>query len=156
MQKQGAECGKCRECGKCSLWFRRVSYFSILGYVREDSGECYQIFWRTFMKILGNGWKDSGELIKSTLYLKKANAEAWSVFAMSNETIERSNNMIRYFHFFWNSNWKEIARPWEKRKKEKLKTNTNRRRKWIKEIKVFLYSCWKEVTVTHHNCFKIW
>ena len=73
-------------------------------------------------------------------FTKKANAklisEAWSIFAISNETIERSNKMIWYFHFFWNSNRKEITRPWEKAKKEKLKAKTNRRRKWIREIKV--------------------
>ena len=111
------------------------------GNVQEDSGECYQRFWGMLSKILGNVQEDSGEcserfrrmfrkipgnafnfkLIKATFYLKKRNAklisEAWSIFAISNETIERSNKMIWYFHFFWNSNWKEIARPLEKAKK---------------------------------------
>ena len=78
------------------------------------------------------------KLIKATFYLKKANAklisEAWSIFAISNETMERSNKTIWYFHFFWNSNWKEIARPSEKAKKEKLKTKQtegeNESKKW--------------------------
>ena len=70
-------------------------------------------------------------------------SEAWSIFAISNEKIQKSNKMIWYFHSFWNSDWKEIARPSAKTKKGKLKTKTNRRRKWIKEIKVILHSCWK-------------
>ena len=65
--------------------------------------------------------------------------ETWSIFAISNETIEISNKIIWHFHFWhflWNSNWKEIARPWQKAKKEKLKTKTNGRGKRIKEMKV--------------------
>ena len=120
--------------------------------VPGDSGECYRRLWECsrryhgmFKKIAGNAF--NFKLIKTTFYLKKANAkaisEAWFIFAISNKTIERSNKMIWYFHFLWNSNWKEITRPWEKTKQEKLKTKTNKRRKWIKEIKVILYSCWK-------------
>ena len=79
----------------------------IPGNVPEDSWECYEMFG----KILGNAF--NFKLIKATFYLKKANAklisEAWYFFAILNETIERSNKMIR----------KEIARPWEKAKKEK-------------------------------------
>ena len=86
-----------------------------------------------FKKIPGNAFNFKS--IKTTFYLNKANvkliSEAWSIFAISNKTIERSNKIIWYFYFFWNSNWKEIARPWEKAKKETLKTKTNRRRKWI-------------------------
>ena len=151
--------------GECLRRFRRM-FGKILGNVQENSGEYSRIFRGMLTKIPGNANKDSGEcsrkfrvmfrkiagnafnskLIKTTFYLEKANAklisEAWSIFTISNETIERSNKMIWYFHFFSNSNWKEIGRTWEKAKKEKLK-KPNRRRKWIKEIKVILYSCWK-------------
>ena len=51
------------------------------------------VFPGMFRKIAGNAFYF--ELIKITFYLKKANAklisEAWSIFAIPDETIERSN-----------------------------------------------------------------
>ena len=81
-----------------------------------------------FKKIPGNAF--NFKLIKATFYFKKANvklfSEAWPFFALSNETIERSNKIIWYFYFFWNLNRKEIATTIGKSKKYKgkLKTKT--------------------------------
>ena len=70
----------------------------IPGNVPEDSGECYQRFWGMFQKIPWNVPEDSGECsrrfqemfkkipgnafnfkaIKTTFYLKKANAKSIS------------------------------------------------------------------------------
>ena len=115
-----------------------VMLWKIRGNAIKDSGECSRRFRGMFKKIAGNVFNFN--LIKTTFYLKKQMLSKFRrreiIFATSNETIKRSNKMVWYFHLFWNSNWKEIARPWEKTKKEKLKTKTNRRRKWIKEIKV--------------------
>ena len=131
--------------GECSKRFRGM-LSKAPGNSIKDSGECSRRFRKCserFRGMLSNIPENvfNFKSIKATFYLKKANAklisEAWSIFALStNETTERSNKMIWYFHFFWNSSWKEIARPWEKANKEKLKSKTNRRRKWIKEMKV--------------------
>ena len=51
--------------------------------------------------------------------------------------------ILRFRGMFKKMKRKEIARAWENTKKEKLKTKTNISRKWIKEIIVILYSCWK-------------
>ena len=131
--------------GKCSRRFRKM-FKKTAGNVQEDSGECYQRFWGMFKKIPGNVQENYEEcfgpnpfnfkLIKTTFYLRKANAKlilgAWSIFAMSNETIGRSNKIIWYFHFFFfflNSKWKEIARPWGKTKRRKIKNQNKQKEK---------------------------
>ena len=109
----------------------------IPGNAIKNSGECYQRFWGMLKKIRGMFRKVventiNFKLIKTTFYLKKSNAklisEARSIFAISNETIERLNKIIWYFHFFWNSNWKEIARPWGK-KERKIKNQNKQKEK---------------------------
>ena len=129
---------------KCSRKLRGM-FKKIAGNAIKDSGECSRRFRGMFGKIPGNVQENYGEcfgpnpfnfkLIKTTFYLKKANAklilEAWSVFAMSNETIGRSNKIIWYFHFFFflNSKWKEIARPWGKTKRRKIKNQNKQKEK---------------------------
>ena len=106
---------------------RKCYFFNIPGNVQEDSEECSRRFRGMFRKIPGNAF--NFKLIKATFFL-------WTSFAISNETTERSNTMIWYFHFFEIQIETKSLRPWEKAKKKRLKAKTNRRRKWIKEIKV--------------------
>ena len=129
---------------KCSRKLRGM-FKKIAGNAIKDSGECSRRFRGMFGKIPGNVQENYGEcfgpnpfnfkLIKTTFYLKKANAKlilgAWSIFAMSNETIGRSNKIIWYFHFFFffNSKWKEIARPWGKTKRRKIKNQNKQKEK---------------------------
>ena len=74
----------------------------IPGNLKEDSGECSERYRGLFRKTPRNPF--NFKLLKATFYLKKANVKLFSetrpIFAISNETIERSNKIIRYFHFF--------------------------------------------------------
>ena len=67
----------------------------IPGNVREDSGKCSRKFWE-ILSILN--WS------KPIFTWNKVNVkwcfEAWLVFAISKEEIERSNKIIWYYHFF--------------------------------------------------------
>ena len=135
---------------KCPRKLRGM-FKKIPGNAIKDSGECSRRFRGLFGKIPGNVQENYGEcfgpnpfnfkLIKTTFYLKKANAKlilgAWSIFAMSNETIGRSNKIIWYFHFFFFliQNEKKLLDHGGKQREEKLKTKTNRRRKRNKEIR---------------------
>ena len=59
--------------------------------------------------------------------------------------------VFHFWHFLWNSNWKEVARPLEKAKKEKLKAKKtdgeNESKKWKEysciEFKVVSGNQWK-------------
>ena len=101
----------------------RGMFTRIPGNLLEYSGECSERYRGLFRKTPRNPF--NFKLLKTTFYLKKANVKLFSetrpIFAISNETIERSNKIIRYFHFFWNSNWKEIATIMKERKKYKEK-----------------------------------
>ena len=67
-----------------------------------------------------------------------------SYFRIPENAREDSGECSRRFRgMFKKMKRKEISRPWENTKKEKLKSKTNIRRKWIKEIIAILYSCWK-------------
>ena len=171
--------GNAREdSGECSRRFRRM-FGKILGNVQENSGEYSRIFRGMLTKIMGNANKDwecsrkfrgmfrkiagnafNSKLIKTTFYFEKANAklisEAWSIFTISNETIERSNKMIWYFHFFWNSNWKEIGRTWEKKKERKIKKSKQKEKMNQRNKSNTVFVLEIILTVTHHNCFKAW
>ena len=139
IQKDSGECSKRfrgmfkkilgnveKDSGECWKWFRGMlkmipgNVEKIRGNVIKDSGECYQRFWGMFQKIPGNAY--NFKLIKVTFFL-------WTSFAISNEIIERSNTTIWYFHFSWNSNWKEIATTMRKRKERKIKSQNKQKEK---------------------------
>ena len=117
--------------------------------IPEDFRECCRRFHRIFGKILGNVQEDSRECFQfqinqSHVLLKKKQMLSYSrrrdlslLYLINNRKIKQNNLISSYFHFFWNSNWKEIAatigKSWNQ---EELKAKINRRSKWMKEMKV--------------------
>ena len=98
-------------------------------------------------KIPGNAF--NFKVIKATFYLKK-----------QNETRERSSKFVWYFHFFWNSNYKEIATAIGKSKKRKIKNQNKQKEKMNQRNKINIHAFNLKrnnfITATHHNRFKLW
>ena len=115
-----------KDSGEYSRRFRGM-LLKIPGNVPEDFGECYLRFSGIFEKIPGNVQEDSGEYFQ--FQINQSHVLLWSSFAISNEIIERSNKMISHFHFFWNSNWKEIVTIMWKSKKRKIKNQNKQNEK---------------------------
>ena len=111
--------------GECSRRFLGILR-KIPRNVPEDSGECYQLFRGMLTKISENVQEDSVECLERFRGMfRKIPGNAFNFKLIK----ERSNKMIWYVPFFWNSNWKEIATTMGKSKERKIKNESKQKEK---------------------------